>query len=741
MKNLIRHLRPFWPIVLVVLVLLAAQAMLELALPQYTSDIVDVGISQSGISSPVPEVIRAETLDDLLLLMTASEAEAVRAAYEPYEGHPYPTEAALMRLKPDADIAAIEGPLSLAMAMGTLSSQITGVTPENSASDTTDSDGNTAESGQASNPFAMLRSMPTILRSAMINQIRQRLAAIPESQIKQIGITAVKEEYDAIGVPSKQTGYIAFAGLKMLAVALLDAAASITVGYFASLIASRLGRSLRKQTFTRVVSYGSQEISKFSTASLITRCTNDIQQIQQMVVMLLRILVFSPIMAVGGVIKALGTNMSMAWVIGVGVAAVLTVVGVLMIVAMPKFTAMQRLVDKINLVVREQLTGMQVIRAFSTQKREQERFEEANNNLTRNALFINRAMSSMFPLMTLIMSATMILIIWAGAHSVDAGSMQVGEMMAFMQYAMQIIMSFLMISMLSVMLPRAMVSLGRIQEVLDVEPALHDPKEPKLFPTVSAFQKGIVRFENVSFQYPGSEEPVLSDISFEARPGATTAFIGSTGSGKSTLVNLVPRFFDVTKGRITLDGVDVRDVSQYDLRARIGYIPQKALLFSGDIESNIKYGGREVSDSGMVEAAQIAQAEDFIEEKPDKYKDAITQGGDNVSGGQRQRLAIARALAGKPDILIFDDSFSALDFRTDSRLRAALKQRTAQATVLVVAQRISTIMGAEQIIVLDEGRIVGRGTHSELLKSCQVYLDIAQTQLSSEELGEVAVNE
>ncbi|MDR1600267.1 MAG: ABC transporter ATP-binding protein/permease [Oscillospiraceae bacterium] len=721
MRILLRHLRPFWPIVLVVLALLAAQAMLELELPAYTSDIVDVGITQSGVTTTIPEVIRQSALDDLASLMPSAEAGILLDSYEPYPGHPYTTSEPILRLKPDADTAALREPLSMAMAIGAMSTQLAG-----------------GSSGEAdapqSNPFGVLRAMPELLRSAMINQIRQRLSAVPESQISQIAITAVKAEYDAIGAPSKQVGYIAYAGLKMLAIALLGAAASIGVGYFSSRIAAGLGKTLRKRTFERVVSYGSQEIGRFSTASLITRCTNDIQQIQQMVVMLLRTLVFSPIMAVGGLLKALGTNMSMAWVIAVGVLAVMTLVGALMIVAMPKFTIMQKLVDRINLVVRELLTGMQVIRAFSTQKREQERFEDANQKLTRNALFINRAMSMMFPMMSLLMSGTMVLIIWVGARSIDAGAMQVGEMMAFMQYAMQIIMSFLMLSMLSVMLPRALVSLGRIQEVLDVEPALSDPARPRLFPYMPEPIRGTVRFDEVAFQYPGSEMPVLSGISFEARPGTTTAFIGSTGSGKTTLINLVPRFFDVTSGSITIDGVDTREVTQRDLRSRIGFVPQKALLFSGDIEGNIKYGGREISDADMERAARIAQAIDFIEENPDKYQAQITQGGDNVSGGQRQRLAIARALAGNPDIIVFDDSFSALDFRTDARLRAALKEYTADATVLIVAQRVSTIMGADQIIVLDEGRIVGRGTHRELMKTCPVYQDIARTQLSQEEL-------
>ena len=522
------------------------------------------------------------------------------------------------------------------------------------------------------------------------------------------------------------------AGLRMLLMVLLSAAASISVGFFSSRIAAGMGQHLRKRTFSRVMSYGSQEMGKFSTASLITRCTNDIQQIQQMVVMLLRVLVFSPIMAIGGIFKAMNANASMTWVIGVGVACVIIVIGTLMIIAFPKFKKMQTLVDRINLVTRETLTGMQVIRAFSTQQRERERFAEANGAVTRNSLFVNRAMSLMFPMMMFLMNGVMMLIIWVGSHAISDGAMQVGEMMAFMQYAMNIIMSFLMISMLSVMLPRALVSVGRIQEVLDTEPALRDPASPKAFPPTA---KGVVTFSNVTFRYPNSEEPVLHDISFTAQPGQTTAFIGSTGSGKSTIVNLIPRFFDVSEGSITIDGVDVREVAQHDLRSRIGFVPQKAVLFSGNIDSNIRFGDRDISDSDVREAAEIAQAAEFIEKKPDGYHDQITQGGDNVSGGQRQRLAIARALSGKPDVLIFDDSFSALDFKTDAALRRALAERTSKAAVLIVAQRVSTIMNAQQIIVLDEGRMVGKGTHKELLRTCPVYKDIAETQLSAEELG------
>jgi ATP-binding cassette subfamily B protein len=729
--------------VLLVLALLAAQAMLELALPQYTSDIVDVGITQEGIVSAAPSVIRKESLDDLTLLMSSADAKAVLDAYEPLTGHAYKTDAPLLQLKVDADaeasdFEAIETPLLRAQALVSIALQMAqseDVTPPEDADGTqADASADMAQRLRESGGdiFALVKSIPALLRSAVVSQIQNQLSAVPEAQLRQMAIAQVSAEYKEIGVPSAQVSYISRAGLKMLLMVLLSAIASIGVGFFSARIAAGVGRTLRKRTFARVVSYGNQEIGKFSTASLITRCTNDIQQIQQMLVMLLRVLVFAPIMAIGGLFKAINANASMTWVIGVGIAAVIITVGTLMILAFPKFKIMQTLVDRINLVMREQLTGMQVIRAFSTQARERERFQGANEKLMGNSLFINRVMSMMFPMIMLLMNAVMCLIIWAGSHAIDAGAMQVGEMMAFMQYAMQIIMSFLMISMLSVMLPRALVSVGRIQEVIDTEPALHDPKAPKSFPPNA---KGVVKFDHVTFSYPNSEEPVLRDISFTARPGETTAFIGSTGSGKSTVVSLIPRFFDVSEGTITLDGVDVRDVTQRELRSRIGFVPQKAMLFSGDIDGNIRYGGREISEDSMREAAAIAQAAEFIERKPDGYRDPITQGGDNVSGGQRQRLSIARALAGRPDVLIFDDSFSALDFKTDAQLRAALREHTVGATLLIVAQRVPTIMNAEQIIVLDEGRIVGIGTHRELLKKCSIYRDIAVTQLSEEELA------
>ena len=721
MLQLLRYLKKFSGAALLVLALLAVQAACDLALPEYTSRIVDVGIQQGGVESAVPEVIRAETLADLVLFMDAEAAQAVSGSFEALEHSGYPTDAPLLALKADADAEALRRPFARAW---TLASFLGGESEEYASM-------REQLTGSRGEMLSMIRMLPDAARKPLLERMNQMLEALPEAMVIQSGIARVTAEYEAIGVPSRQTSYIVRAGLRMMGIVLLAALATVSVSFLSSRIAAGLGRELRKRVFERVLSFGHAEMDRFSTASLITRTTNDIQQVQQMMVMLLRILIYAPIMAVGGVIKVLQTNTSMAWIIAVGVAAVLILIGTLFKVAMPRFKKLQTLIDRINLVAREALTGMQVIRAFSTQDHEKKRFEKANQDLTGTALFVNRAMVLMMPAMMLIMNGLAVLIIWNGAYGIDSGTLQVGEMMAFIQYAMQIIMSFLMISMLSIMLPRALVALGRVQEVLHCEPALHDPAQPLAFPVQA---HGVVRFEDVSFQYPGSEEPVLQHISFEAKPGQTTAFIGSTGSGKSTLVNLVPRFYDVSSGKVTIDGVDVRAVGQQALRARIGYVPQKGVLFSGDIASNIAFGEREIDDADIRAAAETAQAADFIEEKPQQYQDPIAQGGGNVSGGQKQRLSIARALAGKPDILIFDDSFSALDFRTDASLRAALKQHTGQATVLLVAQRVSTLMNAEQIIVLDQGRIVGIGTHRELLETCPVYRDIAQTQLSREEL-------
>lgn len=517
----------------------------------------------------------------------------------------------------------------------------------------------------------------------------------------------------------------------MAALAFLGMAASILAGFLASRVGASTGRDLRGRVFQKVVGFSNNEFDHFSTASLITRSTNDIQQIQLLTVMLLRIVLYAPILAIGGIFQVFQTNVSMSWIIGLAVVLIALVVLALFLVAMPKFRILQTLVDKVNLVMRETLTGLPVIRAFSTQKHEEERFDQANRELTRTNLFVNRAMTFMMPVMMLIMNGVSVLIMWNGAHGIDQGQMQVGDMMAFIQYTMQIIMGFLMLCMLSIMLPRAAVAADRVEEVLSSKTVIHDPGQPESF---SKTKKGLLTFDHVSFRYPGADENVLHDITFTARPGETTAIIGSTGSGKSTLVNLIPRFYDVSEGSITLDGVDIRNVTQHELREKLGYVPQKGLLFSGDIASNIMFGNPDGSEEEMIEAAQIAQATEFIDAKPDGYESPISQGGSNVSGGQKQRLSIARAIAKHPEVYIFDDSFSALDFKTDVALRRALKKRTKDSTVLIVAQRISTILSAEQIIVLDDGRIAGIGTHRELLKNCEVYQQIAASQLSESEL-------
>ena len=551
--------------------------------------------------------------------------------------------------------------------------------------------------------------------------------------LEQSAPVYIKGLYENIGIDTDkiETHYILNTGGKMLALAGLGMAASVLVGLLASRVGASVGRGLRRDVFRKVVGFSNGEFDKFSTASLITRSTNDIQQIQLLTVMILRMVLYAPILAIGGIYQVFHTNVDMSWIIALAVGIIVAIVLVLFLIVMPKFKVVQNQVDRLNLVSREILTGLPVIRAFSTQKHEEQRFDEANKALTRTNLFVNRAMTFMMPLMMLVMNAISILIIWVGGHSINDGAMQVGDMMAFIQYTMQIIMSFLMICMISVMLPRAAVSATRVDEVLTSDTLIHDPKEPDRFDEQG---NGEVSFDHVSFRYPGAEEDVLHDITFTAKPGQTTAFIGSTGSGKSTLVNLIPRFYDVTEGKITIDGKDIREVSQHDLRDRLGYVPQKGVLFSGDIASNILYGNPDGSEAEMEEAAQIAQAEEFISHKQKKYHSPIAQGGSNVSGGQKQRLSIARAIAKHPDVYIFDDSFSALDYKTDVTLRQALKKKTKDSTVLIVAQRISTILHAEQIIVLDDGKVAGIGTHKELLKNCETYYQIAASQLSEKEL-------
>ena len=583
--------------------------------------------------------------------------------------------------------------------------------------------------------FELLKVMPQEQINKILSKINKSLESMPDSIITQSATEYIRLQYKSIGIDTDryQTNYIVLAGIKMVTIALISMIATVIVTFIAAKTGAGIGRDLRKEVFNKVVGFSNAEFDEFSTASLITRTTNDIQQVIMLIVMGLKTICYAPILGVGGIIKVINTRASMGWIIVVAVISILLLVIVLLGFAMPKFKSVQELVDRLNLVTRESLTGMLVIRAFSTQKYEEDKFEIANRNLTKTNLFVSRIMTTMMPLMMLIMNSITLLIVWIGANRIDNGIIQVGTMMAFMQYTMQIIMAFLMISMVSVILPRAMVSAQRIYEVLDIDITIKDSNNILDF---NKDEKGTVEFKNVSFKYPGANEEIISNISFRAIPGETTAFIGSTGSGKSTLINLIPRFYDVTKGEILIDGVNIKNVSQHELREKIGFIPQKCLLFSGTVESNLKYGGEYISDEDIEKASEIAQAIEFINNKEERFKTEISQGGSNVSGGQKQRLAIARALAKKAEIFIFDDSFSALDFKTDARLRSAINKELRNSTVLIVAQRISTIMNANQIIVLDEGKVVGKGTHKELMKNCEVYQQIALSQLSKEELSD-----
>jgi ATP-binding cassette subfamily B protein len=582
--------------------------------------------------------------------------------------------------------------------------------------------------------FQLLSLVPPEGKTAMLSGITERLNEMPEMLLTASASSYIKGEYKAIGinVNRMQINYIIFVGLRMIALALVAMLASILVTFFSARIAAKLGRDLRSNVFKKVLSFSNQEMDQFSTASLITRSTNDIQQVQMLIVFLIRIVIYSPILAFGGILKVMRTNNSMSWVLIVGVGAIFILIGVLLVVAMPKFKMMQKLVDRINLVMREIITGLPVIRAFSTVSYEEKRFDKANIDLTKNSLFVNRAMTFMMPVLMMIMNLVSILIIWVGADKIDAGTMQVGDMIAFIQYTMQIIMSFLMLTMVSIMLPRAAVAAKRIAEVLETKISI---KESDTDEPTKAGMKGVLEFRDVHFRYPNAEEDVLAGISFTAKPGETTAIIGSTGSGKSTLINLIPRFYDATQGSILIDGTDITKMKQHSLRNKLGFVPQKGVLFTGTIESNITFGVPNATEDEIKKAAEIAQAIEFIDAKPEGYASPISEGGTNVSGGQKQRLSIARAIAKKPEIYIFDDSFSALDYKTDSTLRKALKEELTDSTVLIIAQRISTIMNAEQILVLDDGRIAGKGTHKELLKNCDVYQQIASSQLSEEELN------
>lgn len=731
MKNLFKYAAEHWKALLLIIAVLFIQAYCDLSLPAYTSDIVNVGIQQGGVEDQVPEQISVEEMDRLLLFVPSDEQQTVLDSYTE-DDNTYDVPAYVMKAgMTDEDMTELRdvlaGPMMLTAGFESgsemtaqIEEQLKAALPEGMVSDDM-------------TVFDFLQMMPEEQRAGLISGMEEMTGELPDTILDQAAVSYVGSAYKNLGIDMDglQIRYLATTGGKMAGLALLGMAASVLVGFMASRVGAATGRDLRGRVFRKVVGFSNNEFDHFSTASLITRSTNDIQQIQLIIVMLLRIVLYAPILAIGGVIQVFQTNVSMSWIIGLAVVLIGLVILLLFLVAMPKFRIMQSLVDRVNLVMREILTGLPVIRAFSTQKHEEERFDRANRDLTRTNLFVNRAMTFMMPVMMLIMNGVSVLIMWNGAHGIDNGQMQVGDMMAFIQYTMQIIMGFLMLCMLSIMLPRAAVAADRVEEVLASRTAIKDPDRAEHF---AENEKGVLRFDHVSFRYPGADENVLEDITFTAKPGETTAIIGSTGSGKSTLVNLVPRFYDVTAGSIKLDGADIRNVSQHELREKLGYVPQKGVLFSGDIASNILFGNPDGSEAEMVEAARIAQAEEFIEGKKDRYKSPIAQGGSNVSGGQKQRLSIARAIAKHPEVFIFDDSFSALDFKTDVTLRKALRQKTKESTVLIVAQRISTIMNAEQIIVLDDGRIAGTGTHRELLENCEVYRQIAASQLSEAEL-------
>ena len=767
MKNLFKYAASYWKAMIAIVLILVVQAYCDLSLPAYTSDIVNVGIQQGGIEDEVPRQIATEEMEKLLLFVSEDDQQTVMDAYTE-DNTSYKKETYVLKDSVAEDEDTMEDlrdilQIPMMMTSGIESGSDTTKQMEDKlkeqmsqgmaqsmpqGADQTMPEGMPQGESQAESQavslddmsmFDLLKMLPAEQRATMVEKIEEQMSEMPDTILDQAAVSFCRSAYKDLGMDMDQTQihYLLKTGGQMAALALLGMAASILVAFLASRVGASAGRDLRSGVFHKVVGFSNNEFNHFSTASLITRSTNDIQQIQMLIVMLLRMVLYAPILAIGGVLQVMKTNVSMSWIIGLAVIIIAFVVLLLFLVVMPKFKVLQNLVDKLNLVTREILTGLPVIRAFSTEKHEEERFDDANRTLTKTNLFVNRAMTFMMPVMMFVMNGVSVLIVWTGAHGISDGQMQVGDMMAFIQYTMQIIMGFLMLCMISIMLPRAAVAADRVEEVLKSETMIHDPKQEKHFPEDG---KGVLTFDHVSFRYPGADEDVLEDITFTAKPGETTAIIGSTGSGKSTLVNLIPRFYDVTSGDITLDGVDIREVKQHELREKLGYVPQKGVLFSGDIASNIMFGNSHGSDEEMIEAAEIAQATEFIDTKPEKYKSPISQGGSNVSGGQKQRLSIARAIAKHPQVFIFDDSFSALDYKTDVTLRRALAEKTSGSTVLIVAQRISTILHAEQIIVLDEGKVAGKGTHAELLKNCPVYREIAESQLSKKEL-EAALNE
>lgn len=744
MLRLFRYLKPYTLLILLTIALLFIQANADLALPDYMSRLVNIGIQQGGVESAVPQVVRQSTMTKLLLFLSSEEQHLVLATYTrivsdapAYQAYlqEYPAlngEAVYVLQTTDQAILQRLNPI-LARAfliVGSIEQMLTDAEKAESVRAQLGFDLSKFPSG--ADPFALLQRMPPEQIAHLRAALEEKLAALGEKMVLQMAAPAVKREFEALGVDmgKLQMRYLLRVGFSMLGLTLLVIACTILVSLLSARTAAGAARDLRRDVFQKVESFSGAELDRFSTASLITRSTNDVTQLQMVVVMMMRMVFYAPIIGIGGIIRALGKSASMWWIIALAVLVLLGLILLAFSIALPRFTRIQSLIDRLNLVLRENLTGIMVVRAFNRQQYEEERFDHVNRDLTSTMLFVNRVMAVMMPAMMLIMNGLSLLILWVGAHQVANATMQVGDMMAFLQYAMQIVFSFLMLSIMFIILPRASVSGERIAEVLTTEPTIHDPEQPKHFPEPF---RGAVEFRHVHFRYPNAEEDVLHDIHFTARPGETTAIIGSTGSGKSTIVNLIPRFYDVTAGAILIDGVDIREVSQRELREKIGYVPQKGILFSGTIETNLRYADENADPSVLEEAIAIAQADDFVFANPAGLATEIAQGGTNVSGGQKQRLSMARALARRAPIYIFDDSFSALDFKTDAALRRAIRKKLASSTVFIVSQRVATIKNADQILVLDEGRIVGRGTHNELMKNCEVYRDIAISQLGEEE--------
>ncbi|WP_026485751.1 ABC transporter ATP-binding protein [Caldanaerobius polysaccharolyticus] len=741
MLKLAKYLKPYTAMIIMAIIFIFVQAMSDLSLPDYMSNIVNKGIQQGGIVNAVPKAVRKSQMDKLILFMSPEDkAEVLKdyalvdkssADYNKYvKDYPVLSKEPVYVLR-DIDKSEID---RINLPMGKAFLAVAGIEKAKANAKGGVIEFNGRKIPANVNLFDMIAKMPEAQLLQLRDEMNKKFTSLGDNMVIQAATSAVKAEYAALGVNTDkiQNGYIINTGVIMLLITLLSAVSTVVVGFFAAKVAAGLARDLRKYLFTKVQNFSNAEFDKFSTASLITRTTNDVTQIQMLVVIMMRMVFYAPIMGIGGVFRALAKSTSMSWIIALAVIVLLGLISVLFSIAMPRFMLMQKLIDRLNLVTRENLSGIMVIRAFNNQNFEESRFDNANTDITKVGLFVNRAMAIMFPSMMFIMNGVTLLIVWIGAHQIQNSSMQVGDMMAFMQYAIQIIFAFLMLSMLFIMIPRASVSAQRIAEILETEPSIVDPENPKHFDKNMA---GTIEFRNVSFRYPGADEDALKNISFKVLPGQTTAIIGRTGSGKTTLVNLILRFYDATSGEVLIDGINVRDVTQHELRSKIGYVPQKSWLFSGTIKSNLKYGNESASDEEVREAAQIAQAMEFINEKPKRLDSEIAQGGTNVSGGQKQRLSIARALVKKPEIYIFDESFSALDFKTEAALRKAIKERLGSSTVLMVSQRISTIANADQIIVLEDGKIVGIGKHKELLESCDTYREIALSQLSKEEMA------